>query len=50
MHIDGILHPNVRERPSARKRREGADPQTISVEVIPSALQLWLPTLAQQDG
>jgi diacylglycerol kinase (ATP) len=50
MHIDGILHPNVRERPSARKRREGADAQTITVEVIPSALQLWLPTLAQQDG
>lgn len=48
MHIDGILHPNVRERPSARKRREGAEPQTIMVEVIPGALELWLPAAAPE--
>jgi diacylglycerol kinase (ATP) len=43
IHIDGILHPAIRRRPSARQRVAEPDAVTIVVEVIPGALELWLP-------
>ena len=42
LHIDGEVHPYLEARPSARNRPD-PDEVTIVVDVIPQALEFWLP-------
>lgn len=43
LHIDGEVHPDIRERPSARRRAERPGKATLTVELIDKALEFWLP-------
>jgi diacylglycerol kinase family enzyme len=43
LHIDGVVHPTQTERPSARRRQQQSGNRTVAVEVIPQALEFWLP-------
>lgn len=43
LHIDGEIHPHIDMRPSAREQRGQPANQRIVVEVIPQALEFWLP-------
>ncbi|HSM56605.1 MAG TPA: diacylglycerol kinase family protein [Candidatus Sulfomarinibacteraceae bacterium] len=43
LHIDGEVHPNLRERPSARRRRAATRGAKVVAEVLPQALKFWLP-------
>lgn len=43
LHVDGILHPEIKERPSARPRVTAPDAIKIEVSLLHRALELWLP-------
>lgn len=43
LHIDGEIHPLVEMRPSARRKLEEPAAQQIVVEIMPQALEFWLP-------
>ena len=43
LHVDGEVHPELRERPSARPRLDDPREAKVIAEVIPQALEFWLP-------